>query len=58
MSLLVVIPQILGLTNMIRGNAYWVGLAGLSVPDMHLAFSDIVKSGGTTVRQVSIYLLF
>lgn len=35
-----------------RGNAYWVGLKGLSVADMNKAFADIAKAGGTTVRFV------
>ena len=33
-----------------RGNAYWVGLTGLSVADMNKAFADIAKAGGTAVR--------
>ena len=35
-----------------RGNAYWVGLTGLSVADMNKAFADIANAGGTTVRFV------
>ncbi|KAF8079251.1 CEL4a mannanase [Lyophyllum atratum] len=36
--------------TIVGGNAYWVGLAGLSTADMNTAFSDIAKAGGTTVR--------
>jgi len=32
------------------GNAYWIGLTGLSITDMNAAFADIAKAGGTTVR--------
>ncbi|CAL1707125.1 unnamed protein product [Somion occarium] len=32
------------------GNAYWVGLTGLSTANMNAAFADIAKAGGTTVR--------
>ncbi|KDR78310.1 hypothetical protein GALMADRAFT_1312903 [Galerina marginata CBS 339.88] len=34
----------------VGGNSYWVGLSGLSPSDMHKAFSDIAKAGGTAVR--------
>ncbi|KAG6840902.1 hypothetical protein C0991_003363 [Blastosporella zonata] len=34
----------------IRGNAYWIGLTGLSTANMNAAFADIAKAGGTTVR--------
>jgi hypothetical protein len=40
-----------------RGNAYWVGLTGLSVADMNKAFADIAKAGGTAVRFVLIQFL-
>ncbi|KAF5385133.1 hypothetical protein D9615_000976 [Tricholomella constricta] len=36
--------------TIVGGNAYWIGLTGLSTADMNKAFSDIAKAGGTTVR--------
>ncbi|KAF8231953.1 hypothetical protein L208DRAFT_1377862 [Tricholoma matsutake] len=30
-------------------NSYWIGLTGLSSANMHAAFADIPKAGGTTV---------
>ncbi|KAF8799264.1 glycoside hydrolase family 5 protein [Phlegmacium glaucopus] len=36
--------------TVVGGNAYWMGLTGLSITDMNAAFADIAKAGGTTVR--------
>ncbi|KAF8993674.1 CEL4a mannanase [Cyathus striatus] len=36
--------------TVVGGNAYWIGLTGLSTSAMNQAFSDIAKAGGTTVR--------
>lgn len=36
--------------TVVGGNAYWMGLTGLSTTDMNQAFVDIAKAGGTTVR--------
>lgn len=46
---------ILSLTN--SGNAYWIGLTGLSTANMNAAFADIAKAGGTTVRTWYDYLI-
>jgi len=39
------------------GNAYWVGLSGLSTTDMNKAFADVAKAGGTTLRTWYVELL-
>ncbi len=36
--------------TVVGGNAYWIGLTGLSTANMNAAFADIVKAGGTAVR--------
>ncbi|KAF9461275.1 CEL4a mannanase [Collybia nuda] len=36
--------------TVVGGNAYWIGLTGLSTSNMNKAFSDIAAAGGTTVR--------
>ncbi|KAF8893383.1 CEL4a mannanase [Infundibulicybe gibba] len=36
--------------TVVGGNAYWIGLTGLSTANMNAAFADIAKAGGTTVR--------
>jgi mannan endo-1,4-beta-mannosidase len=36
--------------TVVGGNAYWIGLTGLSPANMNAAFADIAKAGGTTVR--------
>lgn len=36
--------------TIVGGNAYWIGLTGLSTANMNAAFADIAKAGGTTVR--------
>ncbi|KAF8159938.1 CEL4b mannanase [Crassisporium funariophilum] len=36
--------------TVVGGNAYWVGLTGLSTANMNAAFADVAKAGGTTLR--------
>ncbi|KAG6810790.1 hypothetical protein H0H92_010328 [Tricholoma furcatifolium] len=36
--------------TVVGGNAYWMGLTGLSTANMNAAFADIAAAGGTTVR--------
>ncbi|KAF8161065.1 CEL4a mannanase [Crassisporium funariophilum] len=36
--------------TVVGGNAYWVGLSGLSTTDMRQAFADVARAGGTTLR--------
>ncbi|KAF9564905.1 CEL4b mannanase [Agrocybe pediades] len=36
--------------TVVGANSYWVGLMGLSTASMNQAFSDIAKTGATTVR--------
>ncbi|KAG6848287.1 hypothetical protein H0H93_001512 [Arthromyces matolae] len=43
-------PRFDRLCENVCGNAYWVGLTGLSTANMNAAFADIAKAGGTTVR--------
>ncbi|OSD06691.1 glycoside hydrolase family 5 protein [Trametes coccinea BRFM310] len=35
---------------LVGANAYWVGLMGYTIAEMNQAFSDIAKTGATTVR--------
>ncbi|EGO25412.1 glycoside hydrolase family 5 protein [Serpula lacrymans var. lacrymans S7.9] len=36
--------------TVVGGNAYWVGLMGLTTSEMNVAFKDIAATGATTVR--------
>ncbi|KAG6823803.1 hypothetical protein H0H92_008998 [Tricholoma furcatifolium] len=36
--------------TVVGGNAYWMGLTGLTLAEMEQAFADIAAAGGTTVR--------